>query len=82
MAIGKLEKINGACQLMNDVDNPIPFWATSHRDLGCPWATLPILDFRIPDKALGACSLLLNNTCMGCQTILFYFLNLIKFWPL
>jgi hypothetical protein len=48
MAIEKLEKNNGTCQLMNAVDNPIPFWATSHRDLGCPWATLPILDFRIP----------------------------------
>jgi hypothetical protein len=33
---------------MDAVDNLIPFWATSHRDLGCPWATLPILDFRIP----------------------------------
>jgi hypothetical protein len=48
MAIEKLEKINGTCQLINAVDNPIPFWAPSHRDLGCPWATLPILDFRIP----------------------------------
>jgi hypothetical protein len=28
MAIEKLEKINGTCQLMNAVDNPIPFWAT------------------------------------------------------
>jgi hypothetical protein len=47
MAIEKLEKINnGACQLMNAVDNPISFWATFHRDLGCPWATF--LDFRIP----------------------------------
>jgi hypothetical protein len=36
------------CQLMDAVDNLIPFWATSHRDLGCPRATLPILDFRIP----------------------------------
>jgi hypothetical protein len=26
MAIEKLEKINGTCQLMNAVDNPIPFW--------------------------------------------------------
>jgi hypothetical protein len=48
MAIEKFEKINETCQLMNAVDNPIPFWATSHRDLGCPRATLPILDFRIP----------------------------------
>jgi hypothetical protein len=48
MAIGKLEKTNGTCQLMDDVDNPIPFWATSHRDLGCPRATLRILDFTIP----------------------------------
>jgi hypothetical protein len=39
MAIEKLEKINGTCQLMNAVDNPIPFWATSHRDL----------DFTIPE---------------------------------
>jgi hypothetical protein len=51
MAIAKIEKINGTCQLMNAVDNPIPFWATSHRDLGCPRATLPILDFRIPGNA-------------------------------
>jgi hypothetical protein len=49
MAIEKLEKNNGTCQLMDAVDNPIPFWATSHRDFGCPWATLPILDFRILD---------------------------------
>jgi hypothetical protein len=48
MAIEKFEKTNGTCQLMDAVDNPIPFWATSHRDLGCPQATLPILDFRIP----------------------------------
>jgi hypothetical protein len=26
------------------------FWATSHKDLSCPWATLPILDFRIPGQ--------------------------------
>jgi hypothetical protein len=50
MAIEKLEKLNGTCQLMNAVDNPISFWSTSHMDLGCPWATLPILDFRIPDN--------------------------------
>jgi hypothetical protein len=37
---------------MDAVDNPIPFWATSHRDLGCPRATLPILDFRIPGQSL------------------------------
>jgi hypothetical protein len=49
VAIEKLEKINGPCQLMNAVDNPIPFWATSHRDLGCPPATLPIFDFTIPE---------------------------------
>jgi hypothetical protein len=48
MAIDKFEKNTGTCQLMDAVDNPIPFWATSRRDLGCPWATLPILDFRIP----------------------------------
>jgi hypothetical protein len=47
MAIEKLEKIIGTCQ-HECVDNPIPFWAASHRDLGCPPATLPILDFRIP----------------------------------
>jgi hypothetical protein len=52
MAIEKLEKTNGTYQLMNAVDNPIPFWATSHRDLGCPRATLPILDFRIPVQYL------------------------------
>jgi hypothetical protein len=40
---------DGTCQLMDAVHNPIPFWATSHRDLGCPRVTLPILDFRIPD---------------------------------
>jgi hypothetical protein len=34
--------------VMDAVDNPIPFWATSYGDLGCPRATLPILDFRIP----------------------------------
>jgi hypothetical protein len=34
MAIEKLEKNNGTCQLMDAVENPIPFWATSHRDLG------------------------------------------------
>jgi hypothetical protein len=43
-----LKKNNGTCQLMDAVDNTIHFWATSHRDLGCPRATLPILDFRIP----------------------------------
>jgi hypothetical protein len=38
-AIEKLEKIkiDRTCQLMNAVDNPIPFWATSHRDFGCPF---------------------------------------------
>jgi hypothetical protein len=53
MAIEKLEIINGTCQLMNAVYNPIPFWATSHRDLGCPLATLLILDFRIPGVGHG-----------------------------
>jgi hypothetical protein len=42
------------CQLIDAVDNPIPFWATSHRDLGCPWTTLPILDFRILVSMLNA----------------------------
>jgi hypothetical protein len=29
MAIEKLEKTNGTCQLIDAMDNPIPFWATS-----------------------------------------------------
>jgi hypothetical protein len=67
MAIEKLEKNNGTCQLMYAVDNPIPFWATSHRDLGCPWATLPILDFRIPEntsKPLIGCVSQLIRICI------------------
>jgi hypothetical protein len=47
-----VEKTNGTYQLMDAVDNPIPFWATSHRELGCRRATLPILNFRIPKQNL------------------------------
>jgi hypothetical protein len=55
---------NGTCQLMNAVDNPITLWATSHRDLGCPRATLPILDFRIPGEPTPTVALSFGRTPM------------------
>jgi hypothetical protein len=38
MAIEKLEKINGTCQLMNAVDNPID----RHVDLGRAFINFPL----------------------------------------
>jgi hypothetical protein len=69
MAIEKFEKNNGTCQLMDAVDNPIPFWATSHRDLGCPQATLLILDFRIPERENLTCFNELHHCTGGYQSI-------------